>query len=84
MNPETNPFERLPDETSADDPRPDWLQFHEGEIILLKGTVFRVRKVTQKDVVLRPVRDMPTNLETDRLRAELETARRAFDTGTST
>ncbi len=50
MNPDTKEFEPITEKTPE-----DWPRFHIGEEFELNGVKMRVRKVTKKDVILRPV-----------------------------
>lgn len=52
MNPETKRFE--PETVRTPD---GWPRFRVGEVFTLNGVRMRVRKVTNKDLVLRPVKD---------------------------
>lgn len=56
MNPETKHFERVPDKFEAKDARKDWPQFSVGFTFDLDGVKFRIRKITNKDIVIRPVK----------------------------
>lgn len=56
MNPETKRFE--PETVRTPD---DWPRFHIGEEFTLNGVRMRVRKVTRKDIVLRPVKSERTD-----------------------
>jgi len=49
-------FEKLPDPVPADDHRAEWLRFTVGEVVSVGGVDFVVRKITKKDLVLRPKR----------------------------
>jgi hypothetical protein len=62
MNPETKEFEEiaqryLESEELLVEERPetkDWKRFHIGEEIEIKDIMFKIRKITKKDIILRP------------------------------
>lgn len=54
MNPETNRFERVPKVVANNDPRAQWAQFRVGDEVEINGVLFAIRKITPKDLVLRP------------------------------
>ena len=54
MDPNTKEFMPLTEETDTAE-RLNWPRFKVGEIHTLNGIKMKVRKVTKKDVVLRPV-----------------------------
>lgn len=56
MNPETKEFEQMPEVVSLDDRRLQWPQFKIGQPVEINGVQFAIRKVTKKDVILRPIR----------------------------
>jgi hypothetical protein len=52
VNPETKEF--IPVSPSTP---PEWPRFHVGQEFILNGVTMRVRKITKKDVFLRPVKE---------------------------
>lgn len=54
MDPHTKAFEPVPDRMADADPRQQWPRFRVGEEVEINGVTFRVRKITRKDLVLRP------------------------------
>ncbi len=53
MNPETKEFEPVPER--PDSRTADWKRFHVGEVFTLNGVPMAIRKITRKDLILRPV-----------------------------
>jgi len=51
MNPKTQEFEPV----TADTPK-DWKQFSIGNTFVLNGVLMAVRKITKKDIILRPAK----------------------------
>ena len=62
MNPDTYRFESITEDQSRSTPYDKWKQFRIGEILEINGVRMRVRKITNKDIVLRPVREDGTDL----------------------
>ena len=58
MNPKTKEFEEIKEdyeELLAIRPEIEkWKKFHIGELVTIKETVFKIRKITKKDLILRP------------------------------
>lgn len=59
MNPDSKEFEEIiGDYDKIVSERPevkDWKKFHIGEEIEVKGEMFRIRKITKKDLIIRPI-----------------------------
>lgn len=53
MNPRTKEFEPI---DSPENAPPGWAVFTVGHRVTINGTEFAIRKVTKKDIVLRPVK----------------------------
>ena len=53
MNKDTGEFRKLGQDAKA---RPGEIEFAIGEIVKVKGAEFRVRKITKRDLILRPIR----------------------------
>jgi len=51
MNPETYEFEPVTDETPD-----DWVRFSIGEEVTINGVQCRIRKITKKDIIVRPIK----------------------------
>jgi len=51
MNPETLEFQP----TTSSVPK-GWLVFNVGDTLTIKDMVFRIRKITKKDIIIRPVK----------------------------
>ena len=57
MNPDTQEFVQMTDENLLRHPEmSDWKRFHVGERFELNGVAMEVRKITKKDVLLRPIK----------------------------
>ena len=54
QNEDIREFENILDDTLEYNPK-NWTTFKVGEIIELKDNKYRIRKITKKDLVLRPV-----------------------------
>jgi len=50
MNPDTRTFENETDAT----PR-DWIRFGVGEILTIKGISMEIKKITKRDLTIRPL-----------------------------
>jgi hypothetical protein len=58
MNPDTREFVEMTDENLSKHPEmTDWKRFSVGERFELHGVTMEVRKITKKDVLLRPVKN---------------------------
>lgn len=59
MNPDSKEFEEIIgdyDKLIAERPEvKDWKKFRIGEEIEVKGEMFRIRKITKKDLIIRPI-----------------------------
>jgi hypothetical protein len=55
MSPDTHKFEPIPDELPMEDYRSHWLIFTVGQVVEVSGQRFKVRKITRKDLILRPL-----------------------------
>lgn len=59
MNPDSKEFEEIIgdyDKLVAERPEvKDWKKFRIGEEIEVKGEKFRIRKITKKDLIIRPI-----------------------------
>lgn len=53
MNPQTMEFE--PETTETPRP-PDWKRFTVGDPVMVNGVPMTIRKITKKDLLLRPVK----------------------------
>jgi len=53
MNPDTKTFH--PEVQHGPDLPPSWPRLKIGDVINVRGWGYRVRKITKKDVILRPV-----------------------------
>ena len=60
MNPETYEFEAV-DEDTPD----EWPRFKINEVVSVNGVEMRVRKITKKDIILRPVFGRPIGEQND-------------------
>lgn len=60
MNPDSKEFEKIIgdyDKLVAERPEiKDWKKFYIGEEIEVKGETFRIRKITKKDLIIRPLK----------------------------
>lgn len=55
MNPDTHEFTQMTDENLHKHPEMvDWKQFRIGEEFELNGIKMQIRKITKKDILLRP------------------------------
>ena len=65
MNPDTKEFEEIHQELAElYQERPetrDWKKFKIGEHVEIKGETFYVRKITKKDLIIRPLKSYTTN-----------------------
>jgi hypothetical protein len=68
MNPDTKEFEEIKqDIDTLYQERPEtreWKKFHIGERVEVKGENFLIRKITKKDLILRPMRSSSTTTGT--------------------
>ena len=55
MNPVTKEWEKVEDADNLPEEKQDWLKLYIGEEVQIKGRMFKVRKITKKDVVLRGI-----------------------------
>lgn len=81
MNPDTKEFTPLQE---PEDAPKDWPVFTVGQRVTVNGVAMAIRKVTRKDVILRPVRETQNEEATDpdevvkRLTAAMREADLAF------